>query len=138
MIFTASWRATIPTKEVAIVSISRSAPRGRRGYRTYRPLMPLRWFRDPMPEQEWVAKYETEVLGMLDAGGVVADLESMGVGKPVLLMCWEGPPPDKAWCHRGLVSRWLQREIRLAVPEFGYESCGCGARHPKLPLSLLP
>lgn len=138
MIFTASWRSELPTTGVTLVSISRSSPRGRAGFRTFRQLTPPKWFRDPMPEKVWVNRYEREVLKVLDANVVVAELTAMGGGGPVLLLCWEPAPPNPDWCHRALVSRWLQREVGLAIPEFGFTSCGCGATHPKLPRSLLP
>ena len=136
LLFTASWRSDLITGPAALVSISRSAPRGRRGYKRYAALAPGSWFRNPMPDTDWVAKYEDEVLAPLDACTVARDLALLGEGQPVLLMCWEPPPPDPAWCHRALVSRWLWREIGVGVPEYGCEHLGHGDNHPKLPTLL--
>jgi hypothetical protein len=49
-------------------------------------------------------------------------------------MCFEEPPPDPAWCHRGLVSAWFKDALGVDVPEFGHETLGNGWAHPKLPV----
>jgi hypothetical protein len=123
LLFTASWRSDLNT--------------GSAGYKRYAPLAPGPWFRDPIPDRDWVAKYESEVLAHLDARAVVRDLMALAGGQPVLLMCWEPPPPDLAWCHRALVSRWLSREVGMSAPEYGCEHLGHGYDHPKLPSYLL-
>ncbi len=137
VLFTASWRSDLIPGSAALVSISRSAPRGRGGYKRYSALAPGPWFRDPMPDTDWVARYEDEVLAPLDARTVARGLMSLGEGRPVLLMCWEPPPPDQAWCHRALVSRWLWREAGISVPEYRCEQLGHGDDHPKLPSCLV-
>ena len=138
LLFTASWRTAIDPNRYALIGISRSSPRGRSGYRCYRPLVPGGWFRDPMDEATWVDRYETEVLSRLDPKVVLHDLTIMAAGRPAVLLCWEPAPapPADAWCHRGLVSKWLQEHLGLDVPELGYEHLGCGCRHPKLPAVL--
>ena len=73
-----------------------------------------------------------EVLGRLDAQQVVDEL--LGDGRrqdPGCCCCFEHTT-SPAWCHRGIVSAWLQAEIGLAVPEFGREQDGVGIEHPKL------
>lgn len=136
LIYTGSWRAVIDPGKFASISISRSAPRGRGGFRRYAALLPGTWFRDPMPAETWAARYNEEILGRLDPAKVVGDLADLASGKPAVLLCWEAPPPDQAWCHRALVSRWLQEQLGLDVPELGHEHLGCGCRHPKLPVVL--
>lgn len=132
-LYTGSWRSPIDAERYALISISRSAPRGRRGYRHYSRLRPGSWFGDPMPAAVWAERYEAEVLGVLDPQTVVDELKAIAGDRPGVLLCWEAAPPDQAWCHRGLVSRWLQGTLGLDVPEIGHEDRGCGCRHPKLP-----
>ena len=89
-----------------------------------------------MAEATWVDRYEAEVLSRLDPKAVLDDLTIMAAGRPAILLCWELEPPDSAWCHRALVSRWLQQQLDVEVPELGHEHLGCGCRHPKLPAGL--
>ena len=136
LLSTASWRSDVDTDRYALIGISRSCPRGRSGYRRYMALAPGRWFRDPMDEATWVDRYETEVLSRLDPNTVLHDLTSLAAGRPAVLVCWEREPPDPDWCHRALVSLWLQQHLDVDVPELGHEHLGCGCRHPKLPAVL--
>ncbi len=136
ILFTSSWRSRIDPDRYALIGISRSTPRGRRGFRRYMALAPPAWFRDPMDEGTWARRYETEVLAPMDAAQVLDDLGKLCDGRPAALLCWEPEPPDPAWCHRGLVSRWLHEQAGFELPELGHEHLGCGCRHPKLPASM--
>jgi len=131
-ILTSSWRATIDPEFYCRVGISRGTPRGQEGFRRYGPLAPGPWWRDISDETEWVAAYESRVLGRLDPPRVVAELHAIAGNKVPVLMCWERPPPDPAPCHRALVSRWIFREIGIEIPELGHEGLGHGNNHPKL------
>ena len=135
-LLTGSWRSTIDPNRYVLIGISRSSPRGRAGYRRYPALIPGQWYRDPMPDEAWAARYEAEVLGRLDPQKVLDDLSAMAGGRSAVLLCWEAQPPDPAWCRRGLVSLWLQQRLGLDVPELDHEYLGCGCRHPKLPAVL--
>ncbi len=137
LIYTGSWRGGVDTEKLALISISRSAPRGRRGFLRYAALCPGIWFRDPMPDELWAARYKREILARLDPAKVVEDIADLAGGRPAVLMCWEPPPPNRAWCHRALVSLWLQERLGLDVPEIDHEHLGCGCLHPKLPPNLL-
>ena len=55
-----------------------------------------------MPDADWVAKYENEVLAPLNARTVARELVSLGEGRPVLFMCWE---PRRLIPH-GAIGRW--------------------------------
>ena len=136
-LLTGSWRSTIDPDRYVLIGISRSSPRGRSGYRRYPALMPGSWFRDPMSDEAWAALYQDEVLARLAPKNVLGDLMKLAGGRPAVLTCWEHEPPHVSWCHRALVSRWLQEQLGVEVPELGHEHLGCGCRHPKLPASLL-
>ena len=72
-----------------------------------------------------------------DPKAVLVALVAMADGGIPTLLCWEAPPPNEAWCHRGLVSAWLFDELGLIVPELGHESAGYGWQHPKLHPTLM-
>jgi len=130
-IVTSSWRTRSPDTH-ARISISRSAPRGESGFRVYRPLHPGSWFRS-LPTDAFVERYQKEILDPLDAQSVVEELLALSGDRIPTLTCWEPADPDSAWCHRSLVSRWLHETLGLEVFELGFEECGCGPKHPKLP-----
>jgi hypothetical protein len=130
---TSSWFTNLPDV-YGRIGISRGAPRGQSGFRMYRALAPGPWFRSVSPE-EYRALY-MEQLGRLDARQVLDDLITLAAGRIPALLCFEKPPPDPHWCHRGLVSAWFSDALELKMCEFGHEASGCGWEHPKLPVSL--
>lgn len=130
---TAPWSAKLPD-ELTRIGISRGPPRGQRGYRMYRPLMPGAWFRSVSPKQ--FHKLYMAQLAEMDPEHVMAELSKLAEGRTPALLCFEPPPPDDRWCHRGLVAGWLKDTVDLDVFEYGHEDEGAGWRHPKLPLSL--
>lgn len=113
------------------IGISRGPPRGQqRGYRMYGPLAPGPWLRS-VDRGEFERRY-LEQLGRLDPQTVLADLAAIAAGQIPTLLCFERPPPDPAWCHRGLVSAWLADQAIIQVVEFGHDTAGWGSHHPKL------
>jgi hypothetical protein len=133
---TSSWFTRLPADHVRI-GISRGTPRGQRSpFLTYRRLQPGPWFKNCPTPQEYARRYFGEILAPLDTKAAVSALEAAANGGIPVLLCWELPPPDPAWCHRALVSAWLFDELGVAVPEFGHEALGYGWQHPKLPPSL--
>jgi hypothetical protein len=137
-ILTSSWFTKLPADHVRI-GISRGIPRHQRAkYFLYRALNPGAWFKSCATPEEYARRYYNEILDRLDPGAVVGALQAMGDGGIPTLVCWEAPPPDPAWCHRGLVSACLFDALGLDVCEFGHEDLGCGWRHPKLDPSLKP
>ena len=137
-ILTSSWYTALPAADLFTsapesycrIGVSRGTPRGQSGFRMYRRLQPgpgtLK-----LPAIEFTAHYVREVLGRLDARQTVDDLLELAEDKVPALLCFEHTH-SPAWCHRGIVSAWLQAEIGLDVPEFGREQDGCGVDHPKL------
>ena len=127
---TASWSSPLPDGYAAI-GISRGPPRGRRGYRMYRALAPGAWFRE-VDEKTFIERYMAQ-LASLDAGQVLRDLARLADGNIPTLLCFEKPPPDATWCHRGLVAGWLKDTANVDIFELGAELAGAGWSHPKLP-----
>ena len=115
----------------ARIGISRGPPRGQRGYRLYGPLMPGPWF-NSVTATEFRRLYMTQ-LDALDPQTVLHDLAALARGRIPALLCFEKPPPNQAWCHRGLVSAWFSDRLHLRVAEYGHEDAGWGWAHPKLP-----
>jgi hypothetical protein len=130
---TSSWSISLPDGYAAI-GISRGPPRGRRGYRMYSALAPGAWFRS-VDETRFVELYRAQ-LATLDAKRVLADLAMIADDRIPALMCFENPPPNPTWCHRGMVAVWLKEAAGVDVHELGFESFGSGWSHPKLPSML--
>lgn len=132
-IVTASWSTPLP-KGYTRIGISRGPPRGQRGYRMYQKLAPGDWF-NSVTRPQYVRLYMRQ-LNKLDAAEVVRKLEELAAGGVPALLCFEKPPPDPHWCHRGLVAAWLQDTLGIDVVEHGHEHDGGGWGHPKLPVDL--
>lgn len=129
VIVTASWYTILPAG-YARIGISRGTPRGQRGYRMYRALAPGPWLRS-VGEIEFGQRYWAQ-LQALDAARVVAEMQALAAGKIPALLCFEKPPPDPNWCHRGAVSAWLADVLGLDVPEYGHrDQDAIGRNHPK-------
>ena len=139
-ILTSSWRTLIDDQHFVRVGISRSVPRGPKGFRRFTALQPGPWFRSITDPRDWSARYEAEVLSKLDPTKLVADLHAMSDGRrAIVLLCWEASETGAAdWCHRAMVSAWMHDRLRLEVFELGFEQCGCGRAHPKLPQACRP
>jgi uncharacterized protein YeaO (DUF488 family) len=66
---------------------------------------------------EYAKQYYSLVLNQLQAIDVYKELSKFGTS--VALLCYE---KAHDFCHRRLVADWLERELTITVPEFGY-SC---------------
>jgi len=126
---TSSW-ATKLSAGYARIGISRGTPRRQSGFRMYRLLAPGPWF-NSVDADEYRARYMAQ-LAKLDPMRVLSELSLLADGLIPALLCFEAPPPDPAWCHRGLVSAWLFDTRGIEAFEFGHDGEGCGWRHPKL------
>lgn len=130
-IFTSSWFTRLPD-DIVRVGISRGTPRGQKaGFRMMRKLAPGAWF-NSVEVGEYRRRFFAD-LAKLDASSVVDELQEMGGGADVALLCFEAPHKSADWCHRGYVSVWLKDQLDLDVHEFGLEQFGCGWEHPKIP-----
>lgn len=136
MIKTSSWYTRLPLNHVRI-GISRGVPRGfREVIKRYTPLNPGTWFKSCPTPHDYYTLYWA-LLAELDAEKVVREIGNLaGVGKTAVLVCFEAPPPNEDWCHRGLVSAWLWETLELTVPELNHEALGHGWQHPKLHYTL--
>jgi hypothetical protein len=93
--------------------------------------MPGPWFKS-VTATEFRRLYLAQ-LSALDPQDMLRDLAALAGGRTPALLCFERPPPNEAWCHRGLVSAWLDETLGLRVVEYGHEQAGWGWTHPKLP-----
>jgi hypothetical protein len=100
----------------------------------YRKLAPGPWFAS-VPEGEYCRLY-LAILGALKPHVVLAELQALAGSAVPALLCFEKPPPEPQWCHRGIVSAWFESTLGLNVPEFGHEQLGVGCSHPKTPSAL--
>ena len=64
-------------------------------------------------------------LSRLDPEVVWKDLHDLaGEHEPVLL-CYEKPPfHSTQWCHRRIVAKWFEKELKIVVDEFDWGNVG--------------
>jgi hypothetical protein len=93
-----------------VVAICRGKPKWYRG-RSYDVLAPT-WQMLKMPLEEYNVHYDRLLAG-LDPRKVVADL-----GDDAIMLCHEKP---NVCCHRRRVAEWLETELGIVVPEWGFE-----------------
>ncbi|RTL06419.1 hypothetical protein EKK58_05560 [Candidatus Dependentiae bacterium] len=102
------------------ISIARYAPRNTpKGFKIFSKLAPGSWF-NSVTWAEYVPRYNTEILGVLNAKTVLEQLQQLaGEGNIPTLLCWEVPPlVGDNQCHRRLAAAWLERELGIEVPEY--------------------
>jgi Protein of unknown function, DUF488 len=130
MIKTASWFTSLPPDHVRI-GISRSVPRRTAaGYRRYHHLNPGEWFKT-VPLEEYLRRYQAEVLDRLEPLRVAAELHAMAEDAIPVLLCFERPETGD-WCHRAFVASWLATGTGKPVLEVGFEHLPQD-QHPLLP-----
>ncbi|MCB1383242.1 MAG: hypothetical protein KDJ73_10020 [Notoacmeibacter sp.] len=128
-IFTSSWSTPMP-ESIVRIGISRGTPRNQSGYKMLPALAPGPWFKTASPKV-FEELYREQLAG-LDPEFTVARIRAISEGRDAALLCWEDPNIAADWCHRGMVSEWLQQTLGIEVYEYGLEQCGCGLSHPKL------
>jgi Protein of unknown function, DUF488 len=117
VIYTSHWRSPLlEDADAVIVSISRGQPRWRLPFR-YRRLPEL-----APNDATWAQKDEEafecsylDQLASLGAERIVADLERIAAGRPVILLCWERSQEE--FCHRSILARFIEQEAGIVVPE---------------------
>ncbi len=104
------------------ISIARWAPRRHpKGYRIFRELAPGEWF-NSVPRDEYLRRFEAEVLDVLSPFHTWAKLEELAGGVEPVLLCWEKPPfTEGNWCHRRIVAEWFKEHMGKDVPEMSPE-----------------
>ena len=118
-LFTSYWRLPqLADLDATIVSISRGQPRKRLPFR-YRRLANLApgdaaW---NAPDRESFERSYRTQLEELGAGTILADLERISGGKPVVAVCWERLDEPGAWCHRTMLARYLEKQVNIKVRE---------------------
>ena len=73
------------------------------------------WKTKGLSNDYYIKHYASEVLMPLNAEDVVSELEQLSGGKDCVLVCYEKPG---SFCHRHLVTAWLNLELKLDVREF--------------------
>ncbi len=110
------------------VCIARWHPRGTpKGFRCFRDLAPGEWF-NKVSTPVYLRRYAAQ-LDRLKPELVLAQLHALAAPHDPVLLCWEQPGVDD-FCHRALVAQWFERELKIKVPELGYEGA---LDHPLLP-----
>lgn len=70
-----------------------------------------------LPPEEYSRKYHAEVLAHINPKAFLRELENLGHGKDVALLCYERPDD---FCHRQLVAKWLKKGAGISVDEWAY------------------
>jgi Protein of unknown function, DUF488 len=117
-LFTSFWsNPELRDLDAVIVSISRGEPRWSLPF-TYRRV------RELAPDNEtWThlnrESFERSYIAQLEEVGAAAILERLerinGTRRPVVMLCWERP--DAEYCHRWTLSRFIERDAGIVVPE---------------------
>ena len=100
------------------VSIARFPPKWYTGAR-YLPLAPEPEMLNIQDWNEYRRRYREEILSVLDPDEVLRDLENLGAGHEIILLCFE---KDRTHCHRGLVAEWFHETRGITVPELGTDA----------------
>lgn len=89
-------------------------------------------------DQTWVLEdleaFEASYLRQLEDLGperILADLERIGRGRPVVMLCWERPGE---FCHRRVLANFLRAQTLIEVPEL---EPGMLGRRPDAPQPAL-
>lgn len=108
-------KATLESEGITPVSISRWKPKWYEGLE-YKKIAPLAFMlKGEYSQDEYIKFYERFVLSKLDVNEVLEDLENLGEGKPIALLCYEKP---EDFCHRHLFAEWMLEQTGWEIPEF--------------------
>jgi len=80
----------------------------------FKPLMPD--WKYMQAEQEEYTRQFNNGLKKLDARKIGNELHLLSQGKNVVLLCHE---KEGDFCHRQLVAKWLEKELKIKVEELG-------------------
>ena len=79
----------------------------------------LRLYKSGQVDAEEYTHIFNKQLSNLDCKDVYNQI--LSYGKDVSLLCYEKPSD---FCHRRLVAMWIEEELRIEVPEFGFGTQG--------------
>lgn len=108
-------------ENVRPIAICGSLPKGYKGawYKRLAPSWSIwkQWkdSKEADRDKVYTARFQKEVLSRLDAADVVSDLDRMANHEVPCLVCYEKPG---AFCHRHLVSNWLNDSGLVRCVEF--------------------
>lgn len=105
-------------KHPGAVSIARFPPKWYTGAR-YLPLAPEPEMLNIQDWDEYRRRYREGILSVLDPDEVFRDLEKLGTGHEIILLCFE---KDRTFYHRGLVAEWFHETRGITVPELGTDA----------------
>jgi uncharacterized protein YeaO (DUF488 family) len=107
-------------ENITFISICGKAPEWYDGVQ-YKRLAPkyeffMEWKKNK-DNDYYIEHFNKEVLDCLSAKEVYNDLERLSGGKDCVLLCYE---KSSDFCHRHLVSEWLNKELNLDVKEITF------------------
>lgn len=107
-------------REFTPVAISRGVPYWFAGRLYQRVAPPYELLRKGIGKEEYAAKY-LKMLNGLGAATILSDLMSIPrvQGRPVVLLCYESLKKPDEWCHRTMLSDWMNgllgRDVLMEV-----------------------
>lgn len=113
MIYTSYFGNMRKLSGITPVSIARMTPRQIK-IAEYKALAP-RYEMLRMNMSDYLVEYQ-KILHSLNPEKVLQELQAIGNGKPIALLCYEKP---HEFCHRHLVSEWLSYSLSATVEEYG-------------------
>ena len=134
-LFTSFWsNPELRDLDAVIVSISRGEPRWPLPF-TYRRIRELAPDNETWKHQDRDS-FERSYITQLEKVGATAILERLerisGTRRPVVMLCWERP--DAEYCHRWTLSRFIERDAGITVPELRAEMLANRPNSPQLTL----
>ena len=108
-------KAKIEEEGILPVSIALWKPRWYEGLE-YKKIAPKAFMlKGEYSQEEYIQFYKQWVLSKLSVDEVIEDLERLGDGKDIALLCYEKPGD---FCHRHLFADWMLEQTGWEIPEF--------------------
>ena len=108
-------------EDLCPISIAGRPPEGWSGkeYKVVAPSWSIwkEWHDSTAPDrdEQYIKRFQKEILKKLDPRKVVEDLYRLADGKAPCLICYERPTD---FCHRHLVAEWLAKKLKGEVDAF--------------------
>lgn len=108
-------KAKLEAEGIVPVSIALWKPKWYEGLE-YKKIAPKAFMlKGEYSQEEYVVFYNRFILDKLDVDEVIQDLERLGDGKDIALLCYEKPGD---FCHRHLFADWVLNQTGWEIPEF--------------------